>query len=75
MCYDVPSYRFFSIAREHASAIDLSNDLVRNDDSHLKFIGDALQGTHELSEMHLTRRELSAPTVIRPVECGRAVDH
>ena len=73
---DVPSNRLFRIRIEHraGSAVDLSDDLVRDDDSDAEFVGQTLESAHEFREVGLAGGEFAAAGEIGAVEGGCGVD-
>ncbi len=73
---DIPADRLLRIRIEHRArpAIDLSHDLIRDDDRDAELVGQPLQRAHELSEVGLARGELAAAGEVGAVEGGGAVD-
>lgn len=73
---DVPSNRLLRVRIEHGagSAVDLSDDLVRDDDRDAELVREALEGAHELREVCLPGGELAAAGEVGAVEGGGGVD-
>lgn len=73
---DVTADRLLCFTCEHGATIYLGHDLVRDDDCHAELVGNSLQRAQELTEMHLTSRQLTSTAVIRSVQSRRRVnDH
>ena len=73
---DIPANRLLRIGIEHGAgtAIDLRNDLVRNDDRDAEFVREPLERAHELGEVRLAGGELAAAGEVGAVERGGRVD-
>ena len=73
---DIAPNRLLRIRIEHRTgpAVDLSDDLVCDDDGDAKFIGQALQSAHEFRKVGLPGGEFAAAGEVGAVEGGCAVD-
>ncbi|EPY29658.1 DNA repair protein RAD51 [Strigomonas culicis] len=72
--HDVPANRLLRVRLiQRGGAVHVRDDLVRDDDRDAVLLGEVVQGAEELAQVHLARRELVAPAVVRAVERGRAV--
>ena len=73
---DVAANRLLRIRIEHGagSAVDLRDDLVRNDDGDAEFVREPLEGAHEFGEVRLAGGEFAAAGEVGAVEGGGGVD-
>lgn len=46
--HDIPANRFFGICHKHGAAVNLCNDLVRDNDCHTELVGKSKQLAQEL---------------------------
>lgn len=76
MSNNISSNRLLRIRVEHSTraAIDLSDDLICDDDRDSELIRQALQHAHELGEMRLPRGKLAAAREVGAVKRGCAID-
>lgn len=72
----VPSNRLLRVRVEHGAgpAVDLSDHLVRDDDSDAKFVGETLECAHEFREVCLPGGKFAAAGEVGAVEGGCGVD-
>ena len=75
MRYDMTTDGFFGVCSEHGSSINLSHDLVGDDNCNSKFVCDTLEHAKELRQVHLTGRELTSARVICTIEGSGRVDY
>ena len=66
---------FGRTASEERSAVDLRNDLIRNDYGDAKLIGQPLQLPEELSKTHLPGGQLATAGVVCAIQGSRRVNH
>ena len=73
---DVTANRLLRVRVEHGagSAIDLRDDLVRNDDRDAEFVREPLERAHEFREVGLAGGEFAAAGEVGAVERGGRVD-
>ena len=73
---DVTSNWLLRIRVEHRAgpAVDLSDDLVRDDDSDAELVGETLESAHEFREVGLPGGEFAAAGEVGAVEGGCRVD-
>jgi len=76
VCDDVTANRLLGVWVVHArrAAVDLRDDLVRDDDGDAELVGEALQRAHELGQVGLARRQLAAANEVGAVERRGRVD-
>jgi hypothetical protein len=67
---DISTDRLLRIRVEHRtwSAVNLRNNLIRDDDGNPELISQALQSTHELGKVRLTGRQLTTAVEVRSVQ-------
>jgi len=66
---------FFRVCSEHGGSVNLGHDLVGDDYSNSKFVGDTLEHAKELCQVHLTGIELTSARVICTIEGSGRVDY
>ena len=73
---DIATDRFLRVGIEHGArpAVDLGDDLIRDDDRDAELVREPLQRAHEFRQVRLARGEFAAADEIRAVEAGRGVD-
>lgn len=64
MCHDVATNRLHRWTRKHAGTVQVGcNNLICDDDSHSKFVCQALQTTQKLTQLDLTSSQLSPAAI------------
>lgn len=74
---DIASYRLLRIRIEHraGSAVDLSNNLVCDDDGDAEFVGESLECAHEFRKVCLPGGKFGAAGEVGAVERRCGVDN
>jgi hypothetical protein len=75
MRYDVTTNGLFGVCSEHSGSINLSHDLVGDDNFNSKLVCDTLKHAKELCKVHLTGIELTSARVICTIEGSGRVDY
>ena len=73
---DVAPDRLLRIGIEHGAgpAVDLRDDLIRNNDRDAELVRETLEGAHKFGEVGLAGGELAAAGEVGAVEGGGGVD-
>ncbi len=75
MRHDVASNGFLCVCCKHSRSINLSHDLIRDNNSHTKLVRKAHQEAQELGKMHLSCCKFASPRIVCAVQSSSAVNN